>query len=40
MERILQWRVVVQELLRMGFNVQLLLDHLHEIAYAYFKRKA
>ena len=26
--RILQWRVVVQELIRVGFAVEFLLDHL------------
>ena len=27
-ERILQWRVAVQELIRIGFVVEFLLDHL------------
>ena len=31
-ERILQWRVAVQELIRVGFAVEFLLDHLREIA--------
>ena len=31
-ERILQWRDTVQELARVGFAVEFLLDHLQEIA--------
>ena len=31
-ERILQWRATVQELARVGFAVEFLLDHLQEIA--------
>ena len=38
-ERILQWRVVVLELIRVGFAVEFLLDHLLEIARAFFTKK-
>ena len=38
-ERILQWRAAVQELIRVGFAVEFLLDHLREIAWAFFTRK-
>ena len=31
-ERILQWRAVVQELIRVGFAVEFLLDHFREVA--------
>lgn len=31
-ERILQWRASIQELIRVGFVVEFLLDHLREIA--------
>ena len=31
-ERILQWRVAVHELIRVGFAVEFLLEHLWEIA--------
>ena len=31
-ERILQWRVAVQELMSMGFAMEFILDHLREIA--------
>ena len=31
-ERILQWRAAVQELIRIGFVVEFILDHLREIA--------
>ena len=31
-KRILQWRAIVQELIRVGFAVEFLLDHLREIA--------
>ena len=30
--RILQWRAVVQELIRVGFAVEFLLDHFREVA--------
>ena len=31
-ERILQWRAAAQELISMGFAMEFILDHLHEIA--------
>ena len=31
-ERIFQWRAMVQELIRVGFAVEFMLDHLREIA--------
>ena len=31
-ERILQWRAAIQELISMGFSVEFVLDHLHEVA--------
>jgi len=31
-ERILQWRATVQKLIRVGFVVEFLLDHLREIS--------
>ena len=38
-ERILQWRAVVQELISVGFAVESILDHLREIARAFFMKK-
>ena len=38
-ERILQWRAAVQELIRVGFAVEFLLDHQQEIAQAFFMKK-
>ena len=38
-KRILQWRASVQELIRVGFAVEFLLDHLREIARAFFMKK-
>ena len=38
-ERILQWRATVQELIRVGFAVEFMLDHLREIARAFFMKK-
>ncbi|KAL4654020.1 hypothetical protein ACB092_01G348000 [Castanea dentata] len=38
-ERILQWRAAVQELIRVGFAVEFMLDHLREIARAFFMKK-
>ena len=38
-ERILQWRAAVQELIRVGFAVEFLLDLLQEIARAFFLKK-
>ena len=31
-ERILQWRAAIQELISVGFAVEFILDHLHEVA--------
>ena len=38
-ERILQWRVAVHELVSVGFVVEFILDHLCEIARAFFMKK-
>ena len=38
-ERILQWRAAVQEFIRVVFAVAFLLDHLQEIARAFFTKK-
>ncbi|XP_050271871.1 uncharacterized protein LOC126715345 isoform X2 [Quercus robur] len=38
-EKILQWRAAVQELIRVGFAVEFMLDHLREIARAFFMKK-
>nr|XP_023873147.1 uncharacterized protein LOC111985721 [Quercus suber] len=38
-ERILQWKAAVQELIRVGFAVEFMLDHLREIAQAFFIKK-
>ena len=38
-KRILQWRAAVQELIKVGFAVEFLLDHLQEIAQAFFMKK-
>ena len=38
-ERILQWRAVVQELVSVGFVVEFILDHLRDIARAFFMKK-
>ena len=38
-ERILQWRAAVQELISVGFAVEFILEHLHEIARTFFKRR-
>ena len=37
--RILQWRVAVQELIRVGFSVEFMLDYLQEITRAFFMKK-
>ena len=34
-----QWRAAVQEFIRVGFAVEFLLDHLREIARAFFTKK-
>ncbi|KAK9991365.1 hypothetical protein SO802_026350 [Lithocarpus litseifolius] len=38
-ERILQWRVAVQELVSVDFAVEFILDHLHEIVRPFFIKK-
>ena len=38
-ERILQWRAAAQELVSVGFVVDFILDHLREIARAFFMKK-
>ena len=38
-ERILQWMATVQELIRVRFTVEFLLDHLQEIVWAFFTKK-
>ena len=38
-ERILQWRAVIQELISVGFAVGFILDHLCEVARALFMRR-
>ena len=37
--RILQWRAVIQELISVGFAVEFILEHLCEIARAFFMRR-
>ena len=37
--RILQWRAAVQELISVGFAVEFILEHLREIARAFFVRR-
>ena len=37
-KRILQWRSTVQELISVGFTVEFILDHLREIARAFFMK--
>ena len=38
-ERILQWRAVIQELISVGFAVEFILNHLREVARAFFMRR-
>ena len=38
-EKILQWRAAVQELINVGFAVEFILEHLREIARAFFMRR-
>ena len=38
-ERILQWRAAVQEVISVGFAVEFILEHLREIARAFFMRR-
>ena len=37
--RILQWRAVIQELISVGFTVEFILEHLREVARAFFMRR-
>ena len=37
--KILQWRAAVQELISVGFTVEFILEHLYEIAQAFFMRR-
>ena len=37
--KILQWRAAVQELINVGFPVEFILEHLREIARAFFMRR-
>ena len=38
-KRILQWKVAIQELISVGFAVEFIMDHHHEIAQAFFMMK-
>ena len=38
-ERILQWRAAIQELISVGFAMEFILDHLREIAQAFLMRR-
>ena len=38
-KRVLQWRAIVQELVSVAFVVEFILDHLREIARAFFMKK-
>ena len=38
-EKILQWRALIQELINVGFAVEFILEHLREIARAFFMRR-
>ena len=38
-ERILQWRVAIHELIRVGFVMEYMLDHLWEIGWTFFVKK-
>lgn len=38
-ERILQWRTTVQELIYVDFDVGFLLEHMQEIARVFFRRR-
>ena len=38
-ERILKWRVAIQELISVGFVVKFVLDHLREVARAFFMKR-
>ena len=35
-ERILQWRAAIQELVSVGFAVEFIVDHLHDVAHSVF----
>ena len=38
-ERILQWRAAIQELISVGFAMEFVLDHLCEVARAFFIKR-
>ena len=38
-ERILQWRAAIQELISVDFAVEFILDHLLEVAQAFFMKR-
>ena len=38
-ERILQWRAAIQELISVGFAMEFVLDHLREVARAFFMKR-
>ena len=38
-ERILQWRTTVQELIYVDFDMGFLLEHMQEIARVFFRRR-
>ena len=38
-ERILQWRATIQELISVGFAMEFVLDHLCEVARAFFIKR-
>ena len=38
-ERILQWRAAIQELISVDFAVEFVLDHLLEVAQAFFMKR-
>ena len=39
-EKILEWRGVVQDLIKAKFNLSFLLEHLHSLAHVLFQRQA
>ena len=38
-KRILQWRAAIQELISVGFAMEFVIDHLHEVAQAFFIKR-
>ena len=38
-KRILQWRATIQEVVSVGFAIEFILDHFHEISRAFFMRR-